>query len=45
MLEARRNFVNRLCSRNTMYKRDIMVWVWNSAMYETSDAKVMLPNA
>jgi hypothetical protein len=45
MLETRRNFENRLCSRNTMYKRDIMVWVWNSAMYGTYDVKVTLPNA
>jgi hypothetical protein len=33
MLETRQNFENRLCSRNAMYKRDIKVWVWNSAMY------------
>jgi hypothetical protein len=45
MLETRRNFKNRLCSRNTMYKRDIKVWVWNSAMYGTSDVKATLPNA
>jgi hypothetical protein len=45
MLETRRNFENRLCSRNTMHKRDIMVWVWNSAMYKTFDVKVTLPNA
>jgi hypothetical protein len=45
MLETRQNFEKRLCSRNTMYKRDIKVWVWNSAMYETSDVKVTLPNA
>jgi hypothetical protein len=45
MLETRRNFESRLCSRNMMYKRDIKVWVWNSAMYGTSDVKVTLPNA
>jgi hypothetical protein len=45
MLETRRNFESWLCSRNSMYKRDIMVWVWNSAMYETSDVKVKLLNA
>jgi hypothetical protein len=45
MLETRQNFENRLCSRNSMYKGDMMVWVWNSAMYGTSDVKVMLPNA
>jgi hypothetical protein len=37
-----RNFKNRLCSRNTMYKRDIMVRVWNSAMYRTFDVRVTL---
>jgi hypothetical protein len=45
MLETRRNFESRLCSRNTMYKRDIKVWVWNSVMYWTSDVKATLPNA
>jgi hypothetical protein len=45
MLEMRRNFENRLCLRNSMYKRDIMVWVWNLAMYGTSDVEVTLPNA
>jgi hypothetical protein len=45
MLEMRRNFENWLCSRNMMYKRDIKVWVWNSAMYRISDVKVALPNA
>jgi hypothetical protein len=32
MLQTKR-FENKLCSRNTVHKRDIMVWVWNSAMY------------
>jgi hypothetical protein len=45
MLETRRNIENRLCSWNMMYRRDIKVWVWNSAMYRTSDVKVTLPNA
>jgi hypothetical protein len=45
MLETRQNFKNRLCSRNTMFKRDIKVWIWNSAMYRTSDVKVTLSNA
>jgi hypothetical protein len=45
MLEMRQNFENRMCSRNTMYKRDMKVWVWNSVMYEASDVKVTLPNA
>jgi hypothetical protein len=45
MLETRRNFESRLCSRNAMYKRDVLVRVWNSAMYRTSDVKVTLPNA
>jgi hypothetical protein len=39
MLETRRNFENRLCSRNMMYKRDIMVWVWNSVMYGTFEVE------
>jgi hypothetical protein len=26
LIETRRNFENWLCSRNTMYKRDIKVW-------------------
>jgi hypothetical protein len=45
MLGTRQNFDNRLCLRNSMYKRDIKVWVWNSAMYETYDVKVTLSNA
>jgi hypothetical protein len=45
MLETRQNFENRLCSRNTVHKRDIMGWVWNLAMYETFDVRVTLPNA
>jgi hypothetical protein len=45
MLEMRRNFENRLCSRNMMYKIDIKVWVWISVMYRTFDVKVTLPNA
>jgi hypothetical protein len=45
MLDTRRNLENRLCSRNSMYKRDIKVWVWILVMYETSDVKVTLPNA
>jgi hypothetical protein len=45
MPEMRQNFEKRLCSRNMMYKRDIRVWVWNLAMYRTSDVKVTLPNA
>jgi hypothetical protein len=40
MLESRRNFESRLCSRNTMYKRDIKVWVWNSAMYDRCESHV-----
>jgi hypothetical protein len=44
MLGTRRNFEHRLCSRNRMYKRDITGWVWNSAMYETFDVRVSLPN-
>jgi hypothetical protein len=27
-----------------MYKRDIMGWVWNLAMYETFDVRVLLSN-
>jgi hypothetical protein len=45
MLETRRNFEIRLCSRNMMYKRYIVVWVWNSVMYGTFNVKVTLPNA
>jgi hypothetical protein len=45
MLEMRRNFENRLCSRNMIYKIDIKVWVWISVMYRTFDVKVTLPNA
>jgi hypothetical protein len=45
MLEMRRNFEHRLCSTNTMHKKDIMVWVWNSVMYRTFDVRVSLPNA
>jgi hypothetical protein len=42
MIETRQNFENRLCSRNMMYKRDIMVRVWNSVMYGTFDVRVTL---
>jgi hypothetical protein len=42
MLETRRNFEHRLCLRNTMYKTDIMVWVWNSAMYGTFDVSLII---
>jgi hypothetical protein len=45
MLETRWNLESRLCSRNTVCERDIKVWVWNSAMYGTSDVKITLPNA
>jgi hypothetical protein len=45
MLEMRRNFESKLCSRNTMYKRDVYVRLWNSVMSRTFDVKVMLPNA
>jgi hypothetical protein len=41
MLETRRNFEHRLCSRNMMHKKDIMVWVWNLAMYKTFDVSLV----
>jgi hypothetical protein len=44
MIKTRRNFKHSLCSRITMHKSDIMVWVWNSAMYRFFNVRVSLPN-